>query len=253
MGSGRAGEMKAILTYHSIDGSGSVISVDRATFRRQMEWLSGSGMAVVGLDRVLQWDSGTDAVAITFDDAFSNFVSEAWPVLRDLGLAVTVFVPTDHVGDTNAWENPARTGIPRLPLLDWNAIGRLVASGVDVGSHTRTHADLRKVPLERVADEVVESADRIAAETGRRPSAFSYPYGSLNEDVRDLVAGRYRVAVTTELRPVGPDEDPHRLPRLDSYYFRRPGRMERLGTTAMKRYLTIRRGLRAARSLVMRG
>src|SRR3970282_1527158 len=122
--------MKSILTYHSIDGSGSVISIDRMTFRRQMEWLSGSGMAVVGLDRVLQWDSGTDVVAITFDDAFSSFVSEAWPVLRDLGLAVAVFVPPDHVGDTNAWENPARTGIPRLPLLDWNAIGRLVESGV---------------------------------------------------------------------------------------------------------------------------
>lgn len=247
-----AREMKAIFTYHSIDDSGSVISVDRATFRRHMEWLAASGKAVYALDRLLHADWSGDAVAITFDDAFANFATEAWPILRDLDLAVTVFVPTDHVGSTNAWEDSGRSDIPQFPLLDWGGIGRLSEAGVRIGSHTRTHADLRRLDGERLADELVASADRIAAETGIRPATFAYPYGRSTPGARDAVAKCYSFAVTTELRYVDPNDDPHRLPRLDSYYLRRPGRIEGIGTTTMERYLAVRRGLRAARSLVMR-
>lgn len=244
--------MKAILTYHSIDESGSVISIDRDTFRRHVEWLEASELEVVPLDRVLQEGVAGDGVAITFDDGLTNFAAEAWPVLRDHGMAVTLFIPTDHAGATNAWEDPKRSGIPRMPLLDWSAIAELAGAGVEIGSHSRTHPDLRGLSDDRLADEVVASADRIAAETGRRPGSFAYPYGRLDERVRDRVAACYRIGVTTELRGVAPDDDPHRLPRLDGYYFRRPGCIERFGTPAMERYLTVRRGLRAARALVRR-
>lgn len=244
--------MRAILTYHSVDDSGSVISVDRATFRRHMEWLSRSGIAVVRLDELLRVERSGDAVALTFDDGFANFATDAWPVLRDLDFPATIFVPTDRVGGTNAWED-SQSEIPPMPLLDWAGLGRLAEAGVEVGSHTRTHPDLRKLHPERCRDEVVGSADRIAAELGRRPTTFAYPYGKFNDAVRGTVADGYRVAVTTELRYIGPDEDPYRMPRLDSYYLQPPGRMESLGTTAMERYLTVRRGLRAARSLVTKG
>jgi peptidoglycan/xylan/chitin deacetylase (PgdA/CDA1 family) len=244
--------MRAILTYHSIDDSGSVISIDRATFRRHVEWLAGSGIEMVGLDRVLQGGPSGDAVAITFDDGFTNFATEAWPVLRDHGMIATLFVPTDHAGETNVWEDPKRSVIPRLPLLEWAAIAELAEAGVEIGSHSRTHPDLRRLSEGRRADEVIASADRIAAETGRRPTSFAYPYGRVDDRVRNLVATCYRVAVTTELRWVAPDDDPHRLPRLDGYYLRRPGRLERLGTPSLERYLTVRRGLRAARALVTR-
>jgi len=251
-GSGRVGCMKAILTYHSIDGSGSVISIDAATFRRHVEWLAGSGIEVVALDRVLQGNPAGDVVAITFDDGFASFATEAWPLLLEHGMAVTLFVATDHAGDRNAWEDPKRSGIPRMPLLDWSAIGELAEAGVEIGSHSRTHPDLRRLGDDRLADEVTASADRIAAETGRRPTSFAYPYGRLDDRVRAAVAGSYRTGVTTELRWVLPDDDPHRLPRLDSYYFRRPGRIEQFGTPSLERYLAVRRGLRAARALVTR-
>lgn len=38
-----------------------------------------------------------DSVAVTFDDAYASFKKLASPVLRDLGLPATVFVPTDFV------------------------------------------------------------------------------------------------------------------------------------------------------------
>jgi hypothetical protein len=47
-------EASAIVTYHSIDGSASVISVSAAVFERQMESLAACGVPVVPLDRVTQ-------------------------------------------------------------------------------------------------------------------------------------------------------------------------------------------------------
>ncbi|MGD0200179.1 MAG: hypothetical protein ABSD27_05445 [Bryobacteraceae bacterium] len=47
-------EASAILTYHSIDGSASAISVSPAVFERHMEWLAACGIPVVPLDRVTE-------------------------------------------------------------------------------------------------------------------------------------------------------------------------------------------------------
>ena len=48
------GSRSAILTYHSIDDSGSVISTPPSLFRRQMEFLAASGIRVTPLDRVVR-------------------------------------------------------------------------------------------------------------------------------------------------------------------------------------------------------
>ena len=65
--------MKAILTYHSVDASGSVISIDPEAFDGHIRWLASHRTAVVPLSELLALRDDTDAVAITFDDAFTNF------------------------------------------------------------------------------------------------------------------------------------------------------------------------------------
>jgi len=48
----------AMVTYHSIDHSGSVISTSPAVFERQMEALAACGVPVVPLDRVTRANCG---------------------------------------------------------------------------------------------------------------------------------------------------------------------------------------------------
>ena len=95
--------MRAILMYHSIDPSGSVISVGTDEFRRHADWLAAGHVNVVSIDRLLELEDEDEGVAITFDDAIDNFGSVAWPILRERELPATVFVVPGHVGESNRW------------------------------------------------------------------------------------------------------------------------------------------------------
>ena len=65
--------MKAPLTYHSLDDSGSAISIPPAVFDQHLAWLTSGRVRVLTLDRIAEEpDSAGDAVAVTFDDGFLN-------------------------------------------------------------------------------------------------------------------------------------------------------------------------------------
>src|SRR5918996_3488079 len=71
-------------------------------FAAQMTRLAGEGR-VVGLDAIVEGAAGRGRVAITFDDAYRSALEHAVPVLRELGLPATFFVPTRWIGERNTW------------------------------------------------------------------------------------------------------------------------------------------------------
>ncbi len=242
--------MRAILTYHSIDPSGSVISMADSVFRNHVEWLGSGAVRVTGVEELLTLDPDEDAVAITFDDGFANFASTAWPVLKEHGLPATVFVVTDRAGGTNAWSDNEDPAIPELPLLDWDSLGRLAEEGVELGSHTRTHARLPGLEAERLTDEVAGAADVLEDRAGVRPAGFAYPYGALDRAAHRMVGDTYRWACTTELGELPAAAEAHRLPRLDAYYYQTSGLLERWGSAPFRLHLWLRGGARRFRALV---
>jgi peptidoglycan/xylan/chitin deacetylase (PgdA/CDA1 family) len=240
--------MRAILTYHSIDTSGSPISVSPAAFRRHIEHLVRTGVAIVSVDALLA-DRASDrsAVALTFDDGFANLATEALPLLADRGLPATIFVVTGCVGATNRWAASDGYGLAEQPLLDWDVLGRLAAQGFTIGSHSHTHPDLTRVGPAQLEDEIHGAADEIARRLGERPGAFAYPYGAMSPAVHAAVAGVHRWACTTEFR-LHDDRAPLALPRLDMWYFEAPGRFETWGTPGFARWVRTRHGLRRVRA-----
>lgn len=242
--------MTGILTYHSIDPSGSAISIDERSFRRHVRWLASGVVRVVALENLLAETGDRDVLAVTFDDGFVNFDTVAWPLLRDEGIPVTLFVPTRHVGATNDWTGRGEPGIPTLPLLDWGALCRLAEAGVVLGSHGSTHRDLRKLEDVELRAELEGAAETIRERTGRRPATFAYPYGRCDRRTAALVGSLYRIGCTTELRALGTTEDPSRLPRLDAYYLQRPGALERYGSNRFRWLLELRHVARRVRQAI---
>ena len=245
--------MRAILTYHSIDSSGSPISLDIRVFREHIQWFASGRVMVTGVRELLALPPEVDAIALTFDDGFSNFATDAWPLLDAHGLPSTLLIVSDHVGRVNDWDHGRHTAIPRLPLLDWETLGRLAASGVEIGSHGSSHAHLDRVASAQMEDEIAGSARRIEREIGVRPMLFGYPYGRPSHDCLPIVRANYRGAVTSTLRLLDEDEYPYLLPRIDTHYFRTPGAIERWGTTPFRYGLWVRQQARRVREMGVPG
>jgi peptidoglycan/xylan/chitin deacetylase (PgdA/CDA1 family) len=245
--------MRAILTYHSIDESGSPISVSPEAFRAHVAWLASGRVRVLPLDELTHGGDDGDAVALTFDDGFRNFAEIAAPVLAELALPATVFVVPEHVGGHNDWGGGAPgTVIPSLPLMGWEALGAVVAAGVTLGAHTRRHRDLTQVRGAALEDEVAGCVEHIAAELGVRPVTFAYPYGAVDVTSATVVRDVFELACTTELRALRRDDDRALLPRLDMFYFRDEGQLESWGSSAFKRRLWLRAQGRRVKKLVQR-
>lgn len=240
--------MKAILTYHSIDDSGSPISVSEDAFEAHLRWLRSGSVSVLPLcDLIGHSADAADAVAITFDDGFLN-AGRPIERLLDAGLPATIFVVTGHVGRTNAWGGRQAAGIPTLPLLDWGRLHHLRGLGASVEAHTCSHRALHRLSPDAIDAELegcrVELRDKLGADS----SHLAYPYGHLSDGVVERAARVFKFGHTTAFRMMRSTEDAMRLPRIDAYYFRRPRALESWGSPGFSRRMTwirLRRTVRA--------
>lgn len=237
--------MRAIITFHSIDPSGSVLSFPASSLRGLLLGLAEANLPVCDLDTLL--NPGTArGVALTFDDGFESVFSGALPVLQDFGVRAHLFLTTSVVGATNRWRGQA-SSIPRFKMLSWAQVETCHRAGVRVESHTANHPDMRKLSDSELLEECERADDAIERYLGRRPAFFAYPFGYSDERVRNFARRAYQASVTTELRPLRDQEDLAALPRLDSYYLRIPRLYRRLECATTRAYLYLRYAIRELR------
>jgi len=242
-----------ILTYHSIDESGSVISTSTDVFQTQMKLLADANYNVISLSelaRILTAKEGLRAktLVLTFDDGFQNFYSEAYPVLEQYGFKATVFLVTDFCGKFNDWAgNPPE--LPRSKVLSWGEIREMDRYGIEFGSHTRTHPDLTRLPVEQGKSEMSESKMAIEDALGRKVETFAYPFGRHNAEIKQIAKENFTAACSTNLGKVRPDSDFFSLNRLDSYYLKNPRLFVMLSSKAFDRYMQFRQAMRIVKSL----
>ncbi len=211
-----------ILTYHSIDTSGSVISTSPETFRKQMQFLGDAEFNVVSLKALgksllKRAPLPPKTIVLTFDDGFQNFYTSAFPVLNEYNFPATVFLITDYCGKYNDWEGNLPT-LARSKLMDWKGIKELSKNNIEFAAHSRTHPDLTKLNTEKAVREIVESKLTIEERLGVEVTDFAYPYGKYNLPVKQLTEKHFRTACSTRLGKVRAGDDFFALKRVDAYY-----------------------------------
>ena len=250
-------QLIAILTYHSLDDSGSVLSTSPRLFAEHMRVLSQLGTDIVNLTDLEREKSGDHAskpmIAITFDDGFQNVYEHGFPVLQNYGFSATIFLVTDYCGKTNSWPSqPAY--IQRQTLLDWKQIKEMSRAGIMFGSHTRTHPDLTTISNWDVEEEIVGSKLALEDALGLPVNMFAYPYGLLNESVKKVAGTHFTLACSTLLGFVDSRSNSLALERLDMHYLRRVSLLRHLFTPVGASYIGWRRLMRdLRRHLPMRG
>jgi peptidoglycan/xylan/chitin deacetylase (PgdA/CDA1 family) len=243
----------AILTYHSLDTSGSVVSVAPAEFAAQMACLAEMGVRGIALREAVahrraagEWPP--NSMVLTFDDGYASFCEVAMPVLRRHAFRATVFPVTGHVGGRNDWASPV-LGLGLRPMLSWEQLGEVSRDGMEIGAHTRAHRDPQRIPPSAVAEEILASRDAVERRLGFRVESFAYPFGIVTSGAREVVRREFRAGCTTVLKRVS-DEPFELLPRIDMYYVRTVSRLQRLVNGRLDRFLAARRLARAIRHVL---
>ncbi|HWP85971.1 MAG TPA: polysaccharide deacetylase family protein [Terriglobia bacterium] len=222
MRNGQRGARVPILMYHSVaESSGPVrhpyydINTTPQLFAQQMCWLRQQGYRSVSLAQALrlihEGRRADKAVVITFDDGYRDFLTTAYPILAENEFTATVFLVAGRTGKE----------LNGRACLSWDEARRLHAQGVEFGSHTATHPELKRLEWAEVEREVSESQDAIEQELGAPVRAFSYPYAfpetnrEFTRRLRELlVKCGYDHGVSTILGTAGSESDPYFLPRL---------------------------------------
>jgi peptidoglycan/xylan/chitin deacetylase (PgdA/CDA1 family) len=197
-----------VLAYHLVGaGTGSPVDLPAELFRRQLDELAeharpvGLTAAVAALAAGGQPDADGGApppqdpraaIAVTFDDAYRNFATHAWPLLAERGIPATLFVPVGFLD--GGCPAPIR-GTDHLPPIPWAELRELVAAGLAVGSHTWSHPDLTRLPAAQVRDELRRSRAALEDRLGVPVTAFCYPRGLWSRHLEPLVGEVYELAV----------------------------------------------------------
>ena len=210
-----------ILMYHRIatDGPAALAPYRVAPdhFERQLAYLRRHGYRSITL---AQWRSALQerdgliddrVVLLTFDDAYRDFLSDAWPRLRSYGFSASMFVPTDHVGGRADWDRDF--GEP-ASLMGWGELRMLAGQGLEIGAHTCSHPYLTRLPPARVMAEGRIAKARLEAEFGRTIDLLAYPYGDQCVMVRRAMAAcGYVAALTTQPGLSRLGDNPMAMPR----------------------------------------
>ena len=98
-----------VLCYHAVSPDWPAdLSVNPENFRSQLEHFVRRGYRGVTFAQVATGNNASKALAVTFDDGYRSVYDHAFPILEDLGLPGTVFVPAAHVGQSHPMSWPAQ-------------------------------------------------------------------------------------------------------------------------------------------------
>jgi peptidoglycan/xylan/chitin deacetylase (PgdA/CDA1 family) len=199
-----------VLAYHALSPYPNPLSADTACFADQMRTLLRKGWRPVLFRDVVAGRAPHQSFAVTFDDGFRSVYDRGRPVLNELAVPATVFLPTARIGldEPLCWPGLTPHPMPADEMLpmSWDQVRELVADGWEVGSHTLTHPRLPSTPADRQRVELRESRQVCAAQTGQPCTSLAYPFGEADRGVVSAAqeAGYSGAATMAKLPLTGP-------------------------------------------------
>ena len=176
-----------ILTYHKfcLGESTDEYTINIDHFRQQMHYLKENDYRVISIAQLLKCIKNNvfpeKPVVITIDDGYKSVYTLAFPVLKKYGFPATLFLYTDFLANGSN-------------QLSWSEIKEMASMGMEIGSHTLSHANLLyQKPNEsyvdyinRIKKEMILSKTILERNTGSTVLSFAYPYGVYSEEIRML-------------------------------------------------------------------
>jgi len=179
-----------ILVYHHVrPGSTSTLFVSPEEFDKQLEYLQYYGFHTISFADLADYFEKEKPlpqhpVIISFDDGWENQFEYGFPILQKYHDTATFYVVTDYLNHAN--------------FMTTEQLKTMVAAGMTIGCHTRSHPYLTSLGQQRAWEEIA-GAKSILKANGFNIDTFAYPYGAYNARIVDTVADILRRAGLLEV------------------------------------------------------
>ncbi len=184
------------------------LSVSPELFARQLDAIQAAGYTTISLYDLQAhlWEGAPlpeKSVVITFDDAYRDNYTNAFPLLSERGMIATIFVVTDFMDE----ERPG--------YLTWEMAREMFAAGISIESHGRNHISLKNQSQDYLVWQALGSLETIKFELGVRPHFVSYPAGEFDQQTIDIFqSAGYWAGFTTIQGATHSTDDLFRLHRV---------------------------------------
>jgi len=216
-----------VLCYHAVsDEWPAPLAVSSSDLRQQVSAFLRRGFVPATFTDAVSCSDQRLTLAVTFDDGYRSVFERALPVLTELGVPATLFVPTEHAGDGTimSWAGIDRwvggSWEQELASATWDEIGQLQEAGWEIGSHTRSHPHLTTLTDAELASELGGSRGDCEARMKVPCRSVAYPYGDVDPRVaRAARAAGYTAGASLpeRLESGRTAPDPMRWPRVAAF------------------------------------
>lgn len=209
------------LLYHRVaDVHPNTWTIDWDRFRYQIEWLEQQ-FEIVSLAeaqrRIAAKMNTVPTVCITFDDGYAENCEKAIPWLIERRIPITYFVTTDNILSGRAFPHDLEQHCP-LPPNTVAEIQAMSDAGIEIGAHTRSHANLGQALSEKeLFDEIAGSKHDLEALLDKQVRYFAFPYG-LHQN---MTPEGFRIAYEAGFTGVCSAYGAYNMPGNDSFHIQR--------------------------------
>ncbi|MEV5435291.1 polysaccharide deacetylase family protein [Streptomyces sp. NPDC052682] len=148
-------------------------------------------------------------VLLTFDDGFADLAGPTAEALAERGLPATAYLTT------GALAPGGRSLLPPAPMMSLARVAELERYGIQIGSHTVTHAQLDTLSAKDLAYELRASKAELEDALGHGVDHLAYPHGYSSPRVRAMAARAGYETATAVRHALSSDRDePYRIARL---------------------------------------
>jgi peptidoglycan/xylan/chitin deacetylase (PgdA/CDA1 family) len=207
-----------VFLYHAVmeDPPGWIaeFTVTPKQFAAHLDAVVGSGRTPVTISTVADHLAGRAPlpprpVLLTFDDGFADLPGPTAEALAERGLPATAYLTTGAVTPGG------RSLLPPAPMMTLDQAAELVSRGMEIGSHTVTHAQLDTLSARELAYELRTSRAVLEDSLGHRIRHLAYPHGYNSGRVRAMAADAGYETATAVRHALSSDRDEqYRIARL---------------------------------------
>lgn len=186
-----------IVMYHYVeyvrdkkDYTRQLLDTEPKVFEAQIRTMVDANFTFLKMNEVADILEGTrrlpeKPVAITFDDGYKDFFTDAYPILKKYKVKATAYVVPGF------FDKPNYMSAAQILTLSKD-------KNIELGAHTMHHVWLKDMPLSLKEREIVESKYKLEDLIHKPVVSFAYPYGAFDNLAIDLVKNAgFRTAVST--------------------------------------------------------